>query len=120
MTTKPLIRRHSVVWVALPPPVGGAGHEQTGRRPAVTVQEEIPELPTLVIVPLTSQQDALRFPYTLAVNPSAANGLSTLSIALVFQLQVVDRRRIERTAGTLESQYVTALLAVLRQFLGLM
>ena len=80
-----------LVWVEFP---AGAGRAQAGRRPAIVAQ--VPHasaaLPTVLLIPLTSQQDALRFPGTVLVEPDAVNGLRRPSVALVFQLTAIDKR----------------------------
>ena len=103
------MKRNNLVMVELPPPLGGAGREQTGRRPAVVVQDEISSLSTILVAPLTSQLAALRFPYTLRIEPSPENGLSVSSVILLFRLPVVDWRRVLRVIGELESQHVQQL-----------
>ena len=113
------MKRNDIVMVELPPPLGGAGREQSGRRPALVLQDETPDLPTIVVAPLTSQLAALRFPYTLRVEPSPDNGLSMPSVLLLFQLQVVDRRRLLRVLGALESNYVGQFNIDLRRMLKL-
>ncbi len=100
------MKRSNIVMVELPPPLGGVGREQSGRRPAVVAQDDTPGLPTLLVAPLTSQLAALRFPHTLRVEPSPENGLSAPSVILLFQLQVVDKRRVLRVVGELEEHYV--------------
>lgn len=79
------------------------GHEQAGTRPAIIVQasqfEE--QLPTILIVPLTSQLAAQAFPGTLLIHPDSENGLTLPSIALVFQLRAIDKRRLRRMIGRL-------------------
>ncbi len=57
-----MIKRNDIVFVELPPPLGGVGHEQTGRRPAIAIQDELAALPTILVIPLTSHLGALRFP----------------------------------------------------------
>jgi mRNA-degrading endonuclease toxin of MazEF toxin-antitoxin module len=52
-----------------------------------------------LIVPLTSQLDALRFPGTVLVDASQHNGLRHNSVALVFQLTAVDKRYISERLG---------------------
>lgn len=111
------MKRNDIVVVELPPPLGGVGREQSGRRPAVVVQEETPGLPTLLVAPLTSQLASLRFPHTLRVEPSPENGLSMPSVILLFQLQVVDKRRVLRVVGELEERYVEQFDSGLRQML---
>jgi mRNA-degrading endonuclease toxin of MazEF toxin-antitoxin module len=103
------VKRNEIVVVELPPPLGGSGREQTGRRPAVLVQDEMPSLPTLLVAPLTSKLGALRFPYTFRVEPPSENGLGVPSVALPFQLQVVDRRRVLQVVGTLGPRCVRQL-----------
>lgn len=72
-----------VYWVELP---ARGGHAQTGRRPAIIMQAEAhaAKLPTVMLVPLTSQMDALRFPGTVLVEADGRNGLRRASVALVF------------------------------------
>ncbi len=113
------MKRNDIVMVELPPPLGGTGREQTGCRPAVVAQDETPGLPTILVAPLTSQLGALRFSHTLRVEPSTENGLSTPSVILLFQLQVVDKRRVQRVVGKLEEQYVEQFDSGLRQLLKL-
>ena len=61
-----------VFWVDLP---ARGGHAQLGRRPAIVLQtsEASSVLPTVLLIPLTTQLDALRFPGTLLVEPDPSN-----------------------------------------------
>jgi mRNA interferase MazF len=113
--------RGDVLRIELPSPPGGAGHEQAGCRPAIAVQADVSgtNLPTLMIVPLTGQLSALRYPYTIRVEPSNANGLTQPSVLLVFQLRAIDRRRIIGTIGRLEQEYLEQLEAEMRRLLSL-
>jgi mRNA interferase MazF len=80
------------------------GHTQAGIRPAVIVQEDQAtlSLPTVLIVPFTSTQGALRFPGTLAVSPDGQNGLTVPSVALVFQLTAIDKTNCLQHLGVLD------------------
>jgi mRNA-degrading endonuclease toxin of MazEF toxin-antitoxin module len=53
-------------WVEFP---GGGGRAQAGRRPAIVVQDEraSDRLPTGLVIRLTTQHEALRFPGTVLV-----------------------------------------------------
>ncbi len=82
-------------WVEFP---ARGGHAQAGRRPAIIAQAPS-TLPTVLLVPLTSQLDALRFPGTVLVEASQQNGLRHNSVALVFQLTAVDKRYISERLG---------------------
>lgn len=82
-------------WVGLP---ARGGRAQAGRRPAVVVQQTT-SLPTVLLIPLTSQQDALRFAGTVLVEPDGQNGLHRPSVALVFQLTAVDKKFVGLSLG---------------------
>ena len=84
-----------VRWVELPT---RGGRAQAGRRPAIITQT-VSSLPTTLLIPLTTQLDALRFPGTLLVEKDTANGLRHSSVALVFQLTAVDNRFIGGRLG---------------------
>ena len=80
--------------------------EEKGKRPAIAVQTEVAASPMLMIVPITSSVRATRFPFTVKIEPSAQNGLTLPSVAMVFQLRAMDRRRTIRKIGELESKYL--------------
>jgi len=82
------------------------GHTQGGERPAVIVQNDsfTASLPTVWVVPFTSKAAAARFPGTVLVQPDGQNGLTTPSLALVFQLSTQDKRSLVAQLGTLDDQ----------------
>jgi mRNA interferase MazF len=61
-------------------------------------------LPTVVVVPLTSQKAALRFPATFLIQPSSSNGLTSESVVLAFQLRAIDKSRVKQVLGKLQPQ----------------
>jgi mRNA interferase MazF len=73
--------------------------EQSGRRPAVAVQMEVAGEPMLVVAPITSNLAALRFAFSVRVEPSLENGLTVPSVVMVYQIRAVDKRRIIRKIG---------------------
>ena len=87
------------------------GHEQAGPRPAIIVQapQFEKQLPTVLIVPLTSQLAAQAFPGTFLIPPDTENGLTMASIVLVFQLRAIDKRRLRRKIGRLSPQHLSQL-----------
>ena len=93
------------------------GHTQAGERPAVIVQNEpfLSSLPTVQIVPFTSQLAASRFPGTLLVQPDAQNGLTLPSVALAFQLSAQDKRNFLHRLGALDAGTLDQILALIRQ-----
>ncbi len=94
-------------WVEFPT---GGGHAQSGRRPAIVLQatDAIAALPTVLLMPLTTQMDALRFPGTALVQPDRINGLRRSSVALAFQMTAVDKRFISAQIGTLSDSDMKA------------
>jgi mRNA interferase MazF len=111
------MRRGEVWQVQLPP---GVGHVQGGDRPAVLLQNDAItlRLPTVFIVPFTGNLAATRFRGTVVVQPDATNGLTSPSVALVFQMRVLDKRDCRVRLGTLDDQDVQATLAVLNRLTG--
>lgn len=101
------------------PTVGG--HEQAGLRPAVIVQSEerVKELPTIIIVPLTSKTKATIFPFTFLIEPDQLNNLSSSSIALVFQLRAIDKRRLKHKIGELEKSMILHMKQILKEIMEL-
>ncbi|MGH9942087.1 MAG: type II toxin-antitoxin system PemK/MazF family toxin [Pyrinomonadaceae bacterium] len=101
-----------VCWVELQP---RGGHAQAGRRPAIIMQADARAagLPTVLLIPLTTQMDALRFPGTVLIEADAQNNLRRSSVALVFQMTAVDHRfianRLGKVAETKLQQIWTAL-----------
>jgi mRNA interferase MazF len=98
----------------------GPGHTQAGERPAVIVQDDPfnSSLPTVLIVPFTSSQAATRFSGTLVVQPDGKNGLTTPSVALVFQLSAVDKRGCLKRLGVLAPNTLDQVFAALDQLTG--
>ena len=103
-----------VRWVELP---ARGGRAQAGRRPAIITQN-ISSLPTTLLIPFTTQLDALRFPGTLLVEKDAANGLRQTSVALVFQLTAVDNRYIRERLGIIAEAVMESIWATFDEITG--
>jgi mRNA-degrading endonuclease toxin of MazEF toxin-antitoxin module len=107
-----------IVWVEFPQ---GAGRAQAGRRPAIIAQTAAASdrLPTVLLIPLTTQQDALRFPGTALVEPDGSNGLRHASVALVFQMTAVDRRFLGSRLGAISDANMEIIWTALHDITGL-
>lgn len=77
----------------------GAGHEQEGTRPAIFYADTKTAIG--VVIPLTSNLEALRFPFTVAIAPEKQNGLEKDSVALVFHIRAIDLSRVAKVIGKL-------------------
>lgn len=103
--------------VELPP---RGGHAQAGRRPAIILQtaEMSAKIPTVLAVPLTSQQNAARFPATILIKPDSENGLRIASVALVFQLAAVDKRFVTTKIGKVSDEILREIFEHLNKITG--
>lgn len=95
-------------------------HEQVGQRPAIVMQKAEYELtlPTVLVIPFTSKSSALDFPGTLEIVPDHFNNLRIKSVALVFQLRAIDKRRLVHKIGRLRSTQVKKLHKLMKNLLG--
>jgi mRNA interferase MazF len=98
------VARGDILLVTLPE---SDRREEKGTRPAIAVQADEDLSPMLMVIPVTSSMGALRFPFTVEIRPSELNGLTLPSVAMVFQLRAIDRRRIVKKIGRLESEILT-------------
>jgi mRNA interferase MazF len=104
-------------WVQLP---AANGHEQGGRRPAVVLQDDqyAGGLPVVLVVPLTTSRAAMRFAGTILMRPTAENRLPQASVALVFQLRAIDRRRVQERIGRVGPAVLQEMLTELDKLTG--
>jgi mRNA interferase MazF len=61
----------------------------------------------------------LRFPHTLEILPSDLNGLHSPSAALVFQIQAIDKKRLQRKLGDLSPESVQQIDTMIKHMLSL-
>jgi mRNA interferase MazF len=106
-----------IYWVAFPP---SDGREQMGRRPALIAQGGVvlQSLPTIWVVPITSNLRAAHFPGTICIDPNKENGLTAPSVLLVFQLRAIDKRRLIQLAGKVSPPQLDQVLSMIDQLLG--
>lgn len=98
------------IWIVSIPAIGG--HEQEGLRPAIIIADT--KSSVVIIIPCTTNLQALRFPYTLRLPSTKENGLDADSIALVLQLRAIDKRRLVQKIGVLgetDSKEIDKMLA---------
>jgi mRNA interferase MazF len=103
-----------IFWVEFP---ARGGRAQAGRRPAIIAQKD-KTLPTVLLVPLTTQQDALRFAGTILIEPDARNHLRQPSVALVFQLTAIDKNFIKAKLGTVSDEKMNEIWTAFDELTG--
>lgn len=105
--------RQGEIWqVSLPV---GSGREQSGSRPALVLQNESfgAGSPLVLVAVATTQLAAVRFPATLVVDPTSANGLTARSAIMIFQARALDRKRFLRRLGELEADQTAEAITLL-------
>ena len=93
------------------------GHEQYGQRPAILISDT--KTGIIIVIPLTSNLEALGFPYTLAILPDKQNNLQQKSVALIFHIRAIDKQRILKIIGKINRQTQAKIDQVLKEMLNL-
>ena len=63
------------------------------------MQTDVAGEPLLIVAPITSNLTALRFTFSVQVEPSAEDGLTVASVIMLFQMWAIDKTRIIRKIG---------------------
>lgn len=105
------------VWLANLNPTQGS--EQAGIRPVIIFQNDIISQfsTTIIAIPLTTNQRRASLPICLVIE-QGDSGLAQDSVALCFQMRVLDKTRLIRKLGQLSSQTITQLDEVVLLTLG--
>lgn len=80
------------------------GHEQGGLRPAVIVQQDTLNnfLNTIIVAPITSNL-GLKGRLTVYYLPSKKTGLKQDSLALIHQVRTIDKSRLIKKIGSMNT-----------------
>lgn len=95
----------------------GVGNEQYGERPAILISDTKTKI--VIVIPLTANLEALRFPYTLGILPNTKNNLKQKSTALIFHIRAIDKARILKTIGKIDIKLQKEIDEILKLMLGL-
>ena len=109
--------RRGEVWLANLDPTQGA--EQAGIRPVIIFQNDIVSKfsTTTIIIPLTTNKRRASLPICVMIN-RGDGGLRQDSVALCFQLRVLDKTRLIKRLGQLDPQTIAELEEVVLVTLG--
>ena len=96
------------------------GSEQAGIRPVILVQRQNLDrfTRTVVVIPVTTNLRRAQIPGTVLI-AAGEGGLSQESVALCYQIVVIDRQRLQRQLGTLSTVYLQRLGEAIRYTLDL-
>jgi mRNA interferase MazF len=105
------------VWLADLNPTQGS--EQAGIRPVIIFQNDLVSKfsATTIAIPLTTNQRRASLPICLAIK-QGMGGLSQDSVALCFQIRVLDKTRLIRKLGQLSPEVIYRLEEVVLLTLG--
>jgi mRNA interferase MazF len=94
-------------------------HEQAGRRPAVIFQiDDLSQLSTVVVIPLTTQTKRAGFANTVWI-PAREAGQEQDSVALCHQIRALDRRKLVHKIGELAPERLSEIEASALFVLGI-
>ncbi len=97
----------------------GKGHEQSYARPAI-IFKAIHELNMCLVIPLTSNLERLKLPYTAQINRTSTTNLKEDSVALVFQLRAISNDRIMgNEIGNLDDLQVGKIKTIIKDMLAI-
>jgi mRNA interferase MazF len=112
------VYRGELYWVDWSP---GRGSEQTGRRPALVIQENPassnPNYPLTIVLTLSTHGH--NCPSHVAVLPTESNGLSVASYVKCEQVQTVSKERLGQRIGMLDQEVMARVNAALLRVLAL-
>jgi mRNA interferase MazF len=95
------------------------GSEQAGIRPVIIFQNEVVSRfsTTVITIPLTTNQNRASLPICLKIE-KGNGGLAEDSVALCYQMRVLDKTRLIRLLGKLESETIKELEDIVLLTLG--
>ncbi|MDO8554680.1 MAG: type II toxin-antitoxin system PemK/MazF family toxin [Candidatus Micrarchaeota archaeon] len=95
---------------------GSRGHEQKNERPAI-IWRDLDHVRLAIAIPCTSKLERSKFPHTHIISPSLKNGFSQDSVALVFQITSIDKERLIKKIGELDSEDIESVSGLLKDLL---
>jgi mRNA interferase MazF len=113
------IRRGEIYLVSFDPTIR---HEIKKTRPALVIQNNVGNKysPLTIVAAITSKVSAVLYPVEVIVQPSKANGLSALSAIRLDQIRTVDKRRLVRRMGAVDSSVIQMVEEAIQISLGLL
>ena len=92
------------------------GKEQSGIRPSLILADTKTDL--IIASPLTSNMQASKLPFSMQIKKSDKNSLNKDSVALILQIQTVDKKRLIHKIGILEENYLKQIDETIKKMLG--
>lgn len=94
------------------------GKEQRGIRPGIVIADTKTDL--VLLIPMTSNLNALKkLPFSIEIKKSTDNRLEKDSVALIFQLQALDKKRLVSKIGNIEDHHLQKIDKLIKELLKL-
>jgi mRNA interferase MazF len=112
------LRRGEIYLCSFDPTVG---HEIKKTRPALVIQNDVGNRysPLTIVAAVTSSVSAVPYPVEVVIEPGPANGLTARSSIRLDQIRTVDRQRLIRPVGTVDSDIMARVDEAIKISLGL-
>jgi mRNA interferase MazF len=97
------------------------GHEIRKTRPALIIQNDVGNCysPLTIVAAITSSVSPVPYPVEVVIEPTTANGLDVRSSIRLDQIRTVDRQRLVRRLGLVDSAAMTKVDDAIKISLGL-
>ena len=97
------------------------GHEIKKTRPALVIQNDVGNRYSAVtiVAAITSTVSSVPYPVEVIIEPTAATGLETRSSIRLDQIRTVDRQRLVRRLGVVDSATMAKVEEAIKISLGL-
>ena len=112
------IRRGEIYLVSFDPTVG---HEIKKTRPALVIQNDVGNhySSLTIVAAITSKVSTVPYPVEVIIEPSKANGLEAVSAIRLDQIRTVDKQRLIKRLGAIDSALVHKVDGAIQISLGL-
>ena len=112
------LRRGEIYLCAFDPTVG---HEIKKTRPALIIQNDVGNRysPLTIVAAVTSSISPVTYPVEVAIDPTPTNGLEVRSSIRLDQIRTVDRQRLVRCLGVVDSPTMAKVDEAIKISLGL-
>jgi mRNA interferase MazF len=112
------LKRGDVCLVAFDPTIG---YEIKKTRPALVIQNDVGNQfsPLTIVAAITSKVSAEPFPVEVVMEPTVANGLSRQSAIRLDQIRTIDRSRVIKRLGAIDTVSMRKVDQAIKISLGL-
>jgi mRNA interferase MazF len=73
----------------------------------------------LIVAPITSNLNALRFSFAIKLEPTDENGLTQPSVIMIFQMRAIDKDRVMKKLGNISAEQMKIVDAEIKKMSGL-